>query len=461
MELDKLRAAYVGRMIVGDDAAPFLTDWRKTYMGRARAVVIPETAADVAEIVRWCAAHRVPIVPQGGNTGLSGGAIPDMRGDAILLSLTGLNRVRAIEPVNNTITVEAGCLLASVRAAATQVDRLFPLSLAAEGSCTIGGNLATNAGGTAVLRYGSMRQLCLGIEAVMADGHIWNGLRALQKDNSGYALRDLLIGSEGTLAIITAAVLRLFPPPRFRATAFVSISDPAQAIALFGKVQGSLDARLTGFELISGPALDQVLRHIPDTRRPVASAPFYLLIETGDPANDPRELLEHLLAMALENGAVIDATIAESEAHMQAFWRMRESIGEAQSADGPVLKHDISVPISQIPELIATADAALSQHACLKSAPFGHVGDGNLHFNYSPTPDADLAEFRALMPQVTQVVHDLVTALGGSISAEHGVGVMHRDEMARRRPTAETQMLRQIKAALDPHGILNPGKVIE
>lgn len=464
-DLSHLRAAFTGRLLTETaDTAPFLTDWRGRYHGRALAVAQPDTREDVAKIVRWCADHRVALVPQGGNTGLSGGATPDARGDALLLSLRRLNRIRDIDPAGNTITVEAGCILADVQAAAAAVGRLFPLSLAAQASCTIGGNLSTNAGGTGVLRYGSMRALCLGLEVVTADGDIWNGLRRLRKDNSGYDLRDLFIGAEGTLGVITAAVLTLVPAPQSRAVAWVAVASPAAALSLLGRAQAALAAGLTAFELISDMALGLVLAHFPGCRAPLAEpSPYHVLIEvsTVQTMGETAVLLEGLLADALASDDITDATIAANDAQFHQLWALRENISEAQARAGNNIKHDIAVPIAAIPAFMVEAEAAL--HAAVpgvRLVAFGHLGDGNLHFNVSAPINATATAFMDEQPRINRLIHDMVAAYDGSISAEHGLGVLRRDEAARYKSATEMALMRAVKAALDPQGLMNPGKVL-
>ena len=463
--ISDLRSAFAGRLLTDPaDMAPFLTDWRGLWTGRARAVVQPDSTADVAALVRWCAERRVPIVPQGGNTGMSGGATPDGSGDAIVLSLARLNRIRAIDTVNDSITVEAGCVLQAVQDAADHADRYFPLSLAAEGSCTIGGNLACNAGGTGVLRYGMARDLCLGLEVVTADGEIWDGLRGLRKDNSGYDLRDLFIGSEGTLGIITAAVLKLHPRPLARATAFVALQSPASALELLGLVRRRHQSALSAFELLSETCLSLVVEHRPGARRPLgAGAPWYVLIEFSGFADEEslRADLEAVLMAGLDTGIVLDAAIAESLSQSAAFWAIREGISEAQGAIGKTIKHDIAVPVSAIGRFLDQADAAVARRwPGARQVTFGHVGDGNLHYNFSPAPGQDGAAFMAMQDNLNALVHDIVVAHGGTISAEHGLGVLRRDEAARLKSPVELRLQHKIKQALDPLGILNPGKVI-
>lgn len=444
--------------------APFLEDWRKLWRGRATAVAQPDTVADVARLVRWCAANDVPIVPQGGNTGMSGGATPDRSGRAVVLSLARLNRIRELDTVNNTITLDAGCILQTVQEAADAARRLFPLSLAAEGSCTIGGNLATNAGGTAVLRYGTTRELCLGLEVVTASGEIWDGLRGLRKDNTGYDLRDLFIGSEGTLGIITGAVMKLFTKPVAKATAFVAIESAEQALDLFAHARARAETRLTAFEILSDECLSIVLRHFPDARRPVeAVTPWYALIEFTELVDEKfaRGDLEAVLTEAFEAGQIADAALAETVAQSRAFWALRENIAEAQGAEGKTIKHDIALPISAVPGFLAEADAAVAKRwPDVRFVTFGHMGDGNLHYNFSPLAGADQAAFIAQQDAINATVHDLVRAHRGSISAEHGLGMLRHLEADRFRSPTERRLQYAIKAALDPHGILNPGKVL-
>ncbi len=466
--VDALRAAFAGRLLTAEaDTAPFTLDWRKRWPGRAWAVAQPESVDDVARVVRWCAAHGVPIVPQGGNTGMSGGSVPDDSGRALVLSLTRLNRIRAIDDINNTITVDAGCVLQTIQEAASAADRLFPLSLAAQGSCTIGGNLATNAGGVQVIRYGNARELCLGVEVVTAAGEIWNGLRGLRKDNTGYDLRDLFVGSEGTLGIITGAVLKLYPKPRSRQTAFVAVASPAEALALLNAARGQLDANLTAFELISDVCVDLVLRHNPDCRRPLATpAPWYVLMETSDgrPAEASRESIEAVLESVLEQGLVLDAALAANLSQANDFWQIRERISEAQAAEGKNIKHDISVPISRIADFIEQTQAELlAAHPGIRMVVFGHLGDGNLHYNVSPPAGADAGggeAFLARQDAINRLAHDAVHRFDGSISAEHGLGVLRRDESARYKSPVELAMMRAVKQALDPQGLMNPGKVL-
>ncbi len=457
-DIASLRAAFAGGLITDAAAiAPFVTDWRKRWTGTAIAVARPDSTDDVAAVVRWCAAHDVKIVPQGGNTGQSGGSVPAATGNNLVLSLTRMNRIRAIDAANDTMTVDAGCILQTVQDAADAAGRLFPLSLGAQGSCTIGGNLATNAGGTAVLRYGNARDLCLGLEVVTATGEIWNGMRGLRKDNSGYDLRDLFIGAEGTLGIITGAVLKLFPRPAARLTAWAGVASVEKAMALFASVRTAHHDALTAFELISDIALALVVRQFPDVRPPLTTAhQWNILIEFSDLISEDaaRAALEAALAEGFAAGLIDDAVVAGSIAQAQALWQLRERISEAHGRSGPAIKHDIAVPVSAIAAFVAAAHAAVAaRFPNATPVTFGHLGDGNLHFNYSPAPgdDADA---------ITRIVNDRVRAHHGTISAEHGLGQLRRDEADAHRDPGEAALMRAIKAALDPQGLMNPGKLL-
>ncbi len=442
------------------DVAPYCTDWRGRYSGSTLCVVLPGNTQEVAAVVRACVAVGVAIVPQGGNTGLCGGATPV--GGEVVVSLRRLNRIRAIDADNNSMTVEAGCTLHAVQQAAQEADRLFPLSLAAEGSATIGGNLSTNAGGVQVLRYGNARELTLGLEVVLADGRIWNGLRALRKDNTGYDLKHLFIGAEGTLGLITAATLKLFPRSRTHATAWVAVPDPAAAVRLLGRLRDAAGDNVTAFEIVSRPALELVLRHIPNARDPLAGKPAWqVLIELSGARDDLATLLEQELQLAAESGLVDDAAVAASEAQTAALWALRENVSEAQKIEGVSIKHDIAVPVSRIAEFIVRADAALlAAFPEVRIVCFGHIGDGNLHYNQS-RPDAQSnSDFIAQTGAVNRIVHDLVHELGGSISAEHGLGQLKREEVLRYKSATEMDMMRAVKHALDPRGLMNPGKLL-
>lgn len=463
--IESRRAEFSGKWLTEPaDLEPYLVDWRKTWRGTALAVAMPDTVDDVAKVVRWCVANDVAIVPQGGNTSQSGGSVPRDSGRNIVLSLTRLNRIRSVDPVNNTMTVDAGCILQNIQDAASAVDRYFPLSLGAEGSCTIGGNLATNAGGTAVLRYGNVRDLCLGLEVVTAAGEVWEGLKGLRKDNSGYDLRNLFIGSEGTLGIITGAVLKLFPKPVARATALVAVRHCADAMALFDQIRGTHDTGLTAFELLSDVCLRLVLTHFPDLRDPLAAtSPWYVLIELSDMISEAnaQSALEDSLAKALETGIIQDAVIAGSLAQSKALWQLREFISEAQAAAGKAVKHDIALPISNIAAFIEDGLATVKAvYPDIRPVIFGHLGDGNLHYNFSSAPGADQSEFVAEQDRLNRIVHDKVRAYSGTISAEHGLGVLRRDEVDAYRAPVEKQLMTAIKKALDPQGIMNPAKLL-
>lgn len=447
-----------------NDTTPYLTDWRGNYTGRALGVARPASTEEVAAVVRIAAEHHLPLVPQGGNTGLVGGGIPDDSGQAILLSTQRLNRIRSVDTAGNTILAESGCILATLQQAARDVERFFPLSLAAEGSCTVGGNLSTNAGGTQVVRYGNMRDQVLGLEVVLPSGEVWSSLKGLRKDNTGYDLKHLFIGAEGTLGVITAALLKLAPLPRTRATALIALESPALAVELFAAIRENFGDRLEGFEIFSGLCLDFVLKHIPGTRNPFnALTPWQVLIELADTRTDAplATQLEDALGSAAESGLINDAVIATSDAQAAELWRLREEISEAQKREGKSIKHDISVPIARIAEFIDKADAALAAaFPGIRIVNFGHIGDGNLHYNCSMPEGEDNLRIFARSSEVNTVVYDIVRECGGSISAEHGLGVLKRDEILRHKPDVEMNLMRAIKQALDPQGLMNPGKVL-
>jgi FAD/FMN-containing dehydrogenase len=445
------------------DVAPYVTDWRGRYRGSTRAVVRPSTTADVAAVVRCCAEHGAPVVPQGGNTGLCGGATPREDGGEVVVSLSRLTRVRALDADNATLTVEAGVPLARVQQAADDAGLLFPLSLAAEGSCTIGGNLATNAGGTAVLRYGNARELVLGLEVVLADGRIWDGLKGLRKDNTGYDVKQLFLGSEGTLGIITAAVLKLFPKPRTSATALAALANVEAAIALLGLLRQALGDRLTGFELISGDCIALTRKQFPALPDPLPGYPWYALVQSDDPAVDsPLAVqMETALAAAVEQHVANDAAIAQSAAQAAELWALREHIPEAQRLEGPNIKHDISLPVSRIPAFLKDAQGELgTAFRDVRYVVFGHLGDGNLHYNLSAPAGTTAAAFLGDAARANRIVYDLVARFGGSFSAEHGIGQMKRGELVRYKSAVEVELMQRIKRALDPDALLNPGKVV-
>ncbi|UGV28251.1 FAD-binding oxidoreductase [Rhodopseudomonas boonkerdii] len=444
--------------------APFLGDWLGKYRGEAAAVVRPGTTQEVADVMAACAAARVPVVPQGGNTSMSGGATPDASGRAVVLSLQRMNRIRALDPIGQTIAVDAGVVLAKVQEAAEEAGFFFPLSLGAEGSCTIGGNLAANAGGVAVLRYGVMRELTLGVEAVLPDGRIWNGMKALRKDNTGYALRDLFIGSEGTLGIITGAVLKLFPRPTARATAFAAVVDATSALRLLGVIRVHCGDRLTAFEFLTGETLAMIQRQIADVRIPFAQLPpAGVLIELSD-IDDEMALskrLERALGTAMEEALVADAVIAQDRAQANAMWRLRESVSQALVREGKAIKHDISVPVAEIADFVAAADLAVAAALPgIRPMVFGHLGDGNLHYNLMRPLAMNDAEFVAQSAVLTRIVHDETCRRHGSISAEHGIGQLRVDEMTVCKAPLELELMRALKQLLDPDGLMNPGKLL-
>ena len=458
--------------IVGDAHAitnagamePYLHEWRDIFHGAAAAVLKPGSAQEVSQILALANETLTPIVPQGGNTGLVGGQIPFQTGNEIVVNLARMNLIRGLDPVSNTLTAEAGVVLEAAQSTADEANRLFPLSLASEGSCQIGGNLATNAGGTAVLAYGNARDLVLGLEVVLADGRVWDGLRALRKDNMGYDLKDLFIGSEGTLGIITAAVLKLFPKPAERATAFVGLAGIDQVAGFFAAARKRAASAITAFEVMPRISVEFVLKHGRGTRDPLERPyPWYVLIELcGDEADGRAGAqLEILLAQALEQGDLADAALAASLAQGKSFWRLRELLSEVQKLEGGSIKHDVSVPVARVPDLIAHANACVQAivPGC-RPVPFGHFGDGNIHYNVSQPVTMDRAEFMANWGRMTAAVHDIVLSLGGSVGAEHGVGRMNRNLLKCVKSGVELDLMKDIKRTLDPNGILNPGKLI-
>jgi FAD/FMN-containing dehydrogenase len=468
--IDQLRAAVGAAHVLthddpGADLSAWEQDWRKRAHGRALAVVRPGSTAEVAAVVKACAAAGTAIVPQGGNTGLVVGSVPDDSGTQVLLSLTRLNRVRAVDGANLTMTVDAGCVLQNLQTAAADAGFLFPLSLAAEGSCTIGGNLATNAGGTQVLRYGNTRDLCLGLEVVTAQGEVWDGLSGLRKDNTGYDLRDLFIGSEGTLGIITAATLKLYPQPAAKLTAWAAVPSMQAAVELLGLAQQRLAAGLTGFEVMGQFALGLVDKHFPQLRVPLwQDTPYCVLLENSDFESEAhaRALFESLLEAAFEQGTVTDAVVAENLTQAKGLWHIRESIPLAQAEEGLNIKHDISVPVSHIPAFCDATDADLQRAIPgMRLVNFGHLGDGNLHYNVQAPEGVDGRDFlRDEEERINTLVFDAVARFGGSISAEHGVGSLKRDKLPHYKSPVALTLMRAIKAALDPQGLMNPGRVI-
>ncbi|MBT8090640.1 MAG: FAD-binding oxidoreductase [Gammaproteobacteria bacterium] len=439
---------------------PRLTDWRGLVFGKTPILVMPKSRDEVSEVVRACVAAGVAIVPQGGNTGLCAGAVPGESGEQVLLSMEKMNRIRHVDASNFSMEVEAGCVLADIQRAARAVDRYFPLSLGAEGSCQIGGNLATNAGGVNVIRYGTARSLVLGLEVVLADGAVLEGLRSLRKDTAGYDLKQLFIGSEGTLGIITAATLRLFPDPGETATALLALSDSGDAVRLLARLRASLVDRIEAFELVSRPIFDLVEAHIPGARLPFDEAyPWYVLIETAT-GGDP-ELLENALSSAADKSLILDAAIAKNAKEAHNLWRLRHSIAEAERHDGTGLKHDISVPIGRMQEFLVRGEAQLARLMPeARLLVFGHVGDGNLHYNVALPRTSTPEALQAAGSRITAAIYDLVAEMGGSFSAEHGVGQSKRSYLEKYRAGAEINLMRRLKKALDPKNTLNPGKVI-
>ncbi len=474
MDLAQPQTELLGRFaaIVGDghavtdkaDLAPHLVENRGLYRGRSPMLLKPGSTEEVAAILKLASETGTPIVPQTGNTGLVGGQTPRENGQDLILSLERMNRIRDVDPVANVLVADGGAILADVQKAAEAVDRLFPLSLGSEGSCRIGGNLSTNAGGTAVLAYGNMRQLCLGLEVVLPTGEIWNGLRRLKKDNTGYDLRDLFIGAEGTLGVITGAVLKLFPRPAGHKVALAGIHSPEDALRLFEQASNLCGGALTGFELMPRIGVEFAVRHIAGVRDPLPEAhPWYVLIDisTSDRAETAEVMVESVLEQGVEAGLVRDAVIAASLAQEKALWHMRESLSDAQKPEGGSIKHDVSVPVSKIPSFMREAEqAVLAAMPGARVCAFGHLGDGNIHYNISQPIGADKAAFLARWREINAIVHGIVLAAGGSISAEHGIGQLKRDELAHIRSPIEMDLMRRIKHAFDPAGIMNPSKVV-
>jgi len=456
------------RAVVGDkyavtdaaDIAPYLTEERDLFHGRSPLVLRPGSTAEVSAICKIASEHKIALVPQGGNTGLVGGQTPH-HGE-VVVSMRRLDKIREIDAASNTMTCEAGVVLQVAQQKAAEIDRLFPLSLGAEGSCTIGGNLSTNAGGTAALAYGVAREMALGLEVVLADGRVLNLLSKLKKDNTGYDLRNLFIGAEGTLGFITAATLRLFPKPRAIETAFVGLKSPAEALKLLTLSQGIAAGSLTSFELLADIAVDFSVRHGIDVRNPMAGRhPWYVLMELSSSRDDARAALESILAQALEDGILDDAVIAASLSQRQAFWKLRDEMSAAQKPEGGSIKHDVSVPVAAVPAFMAEADAAVVKLIPgSRPVPFGHLGDGNIHYNVSQPVGGNAADFLARWHEVNAVVFEIVMRMGGSISAEHGIGVLKRDELPDVKDKVAIELMRGIKAMLDPLGIMNPGKVL-
>ena len=464
--LPALRAIVGGTHVLTDgDLTGYELDWRKRERGKALAVVRPASTAQVAAVVKACAEAGVSIVPQGGNTGMVVGSTPDATGTQVVLSLTRMNAVRALDGGNLTITVEAGCVLQSLQDVCEKAGFLFPLSLASEGSCTIGGNLGTNAGGTQVVRYGNTRELCLGLEVVTAQGEVWSGLTGLRKDNTGYDLRHLFIGSEGTLGVITAATMKLYPLPKSQLTALAAVPSLEAAVQLLGLAHQHLSAGLTGFEVMGQFALKLVVKHFPQQRVPFyENSPYCVVLENSDNESDEhaRGQFERLLEAAMEAGCVTDAVVAESMAQARALWHIRESIPLAQAQEGLNIKHDISIAVSRIPEFVAQADAALAQaFPGIRLVNYGHLGDGNLHYNVQAPEGQDAEKFlREQEGPVNGVVYALVDAYNGSISAEHGIGSLKREKLEKHKSPVALDLMRSIKTALDPQNTFNPGRML-
>ena len=460
--IEKFRAIVGEKYAVTDqaDIAPYTTEERDLFRGRSPLVLRPGSTAEVAAICKLAGEHRIALVPQGGNTGLVGGQTP--HNGEVVVSLRRMDKIRELDTTSNTMTCEAGVILQVAQQRAAEAGRLFPLSLGAEGSCTIGGNLSTNAGGTAALAYGVAREMAFGLEVVLADGRVLNALSKLKKDNTGYDLRNLFIGAEGTLGIITAATLKLFPKPQAIETAYVGLKSPAQALKLLEIAQNEAGSSLTSFELLADIAVDFSIRHGINVRDPLATKhPWYVLMELSSPRDDARNALESILARGLEDGIVDDAVIASNLSQRQAFWKLRDEMSAAQKPEGGSIKHDISVPVAAVPAFIEQANAAVVKLLPgSRPVPFGHLGDGNIHYNVSQPVGGNTADFMSRWHDVNKVVFDIVLGMGGSISAEHGIGVLKRDELPDVKDRTAIELMRSFKALLDPKGIMNPGKVL-
>jgi D-lactate dehydrogenase (cytochrome) len=445
------------------DQEPFLIEQRDLWHGRTPLVLRPGSTAEVAEILKLANATGTAIVPQGGNTGLVGGQVPDESGTQIVLSLQRMDRIREVDATSNTMTCEAGVVLQIAQGAADAADRLFPLSLGAEGSCTIGGNLSSNAGGTGALAYGVARDLVVGLEVVLADGRTWHGLNKLKKDNTGYDLKNLFVGAEGTLGVITAAVVRLFPKPRARETAFIGVPSPEAALAILNLANTCAGGTITGFEFMPRIGLEFVLRHVPGSRDPLTGQhAWYVLLELSSVASGGlRDVIEEVLAAGFDAGLIEDAVLAENLDQATAFWRLREQLAEVQRYEGGSIKHDVSVPVNKVPELVARGCGAAKKliPGC-RPVPFGHLGDGNVHFNFSQPIGADKAAFLDRWEELNEVIHAIVAEYGGSISAEHGIGQLKREGLAKVKDPVAYALMQSLKRMLDPNGILNPGKVL-
>ncbi|HEX4677363.1 MAG TPA: FAD-binding oxidoreductase [Steroidobacteraceae bacterium] len=446
------------------DIAPYLTDHRKLYQGRALAVLVPRSVEEISRLLRFCNENRIGVVPHGGNTGYCGGATPDESGNQVVVSMRRMNRIRGVDALNYSLVAEAGCILADVQRAAEEAERFFPLSLGSEGTCQIGGNLSTNAGGLSVLRYGMMRELVLGLEVVLADGRVLSSLSALRKDNTGYDIKSLFLGAEGTLGIITAASVKLFPKIRSSATAFAAVPKVRAAVDLLARLREASGDRISSFELIPRIGVELTTQHIPGVIDPLHQPySWYVLCElTSARAADPLDtIMEEALGAALEDGLVLDAALARSERERAALWKLRETIPEAQRLDGSSLKHDISVTITALPDFVERASRWVDDNVPDgRLVIYGHVGDGNLHFNLNQAPGSDRNIFLAREPAIKRALHDLVSEFGGSFSAEHGIGRLKVGELEHYAAPVEIDLMRAVKKALDPNGVLNPGKVL-
>ncbi len=446
------------------DMQGFVVEWRDKFFGKARAVVQPKTTAEVAEVVKICAATKTPLVPQGGNTSLVGGSIPFTGGDEVILSLSRMNKIRDIDPLNGTMTVDAGCILAHLQEAALEEGFHFPLRIGSEGSCQIGGNISTNAGGVQVLHYGNAREQVLGLEVVLPDGRIWDGLTSLRKDNTGYDLKQLFIGAEGTLGIVTGAVVKMYPKPKYTQIALVAIPSVEAAVEFLNLARHMSGDQVTAIELISRYCIDMVVRHVPNFTDPMPTRyDWHLLVELSSSSTPAlKELMEDILAEGFEKGIVLDAIVPASEAQQQKLWNLREEISGAQKPEGGSIKHDISVPVSRFADFIREADIAVARIVPdFRSVAFGHIGDGNVHYNPMQPADMDREEYLSHWEEISRVVHDIAVNMRGSISAEHGIGRLKADDLVHYKPEVEIELMRKIKKAFDPDGIMNPGKLLK
>lgn len=464
--LDRIKSVVgdKGWSTAADEQAPLLTDWRGHFSGQCALLVRPASTEETAQIMTVCAEYGIAVVPQGGNTSMCAAATPQSHGREILLNMSRMKAIRDVDPLNYTITVEAGCVLQDIQTTAAEADRLFPLSLGAEGSCQIGGNLSTNAGGVNVLRYGNARDLVLGLEVVLPSGQVWNGLRRLRKDNTGYDLKHLFVGSEGTLGVITAAVLKLFPLPKDVQTCFAAVRDLDAVIELLARAREASGDAVSSFEMIGRFGIDLAMKHIPGITDPLQERnDLYALIEFSGARADSGMAgnMEAFLETAFEDGLVLDATIAQSDTQRDSFWKIREGITEAQAVEGGSIKHDISVPVSRVPDFVRTATQVVIDYMPgIRPCSFGHVGDGNLHFNFSQPPEMERKAYLEHWHDVNRIVHDIVVEMGGSISAEHGIGQLKRDELQHYKPELDLSLMRRLKAAIDPNGLMNPGKML-